>query len=117
MRMRTHDHIGPGINHLLHHGTLLCRGRGRIFLAHMEEAHRCIGFRVGLGNIRGSIIATVVLYILPEVLRGFANYRMLIYAVVLILVMLTTNNPILQGYFARIRESFGKRKDKEVQDA
>ena len=71
----------------------------------------------GLGNIRGSIIATVVLYILPEVLRGFANYRMLIYAVVLILVMLTTNNPILQGYFARIRESFGKRKDKEVQDA
>ena len=71
----------------------------------------------GLGSIRGSIIATVVLYILPEVLRGFANYRMLIYAVVLILVMLTTNNPILQGYFARIRESFGKRKDKEVQDA
>ena len=71
----------------------------------------------GLASIRGSIIATVVLYILPEVLRGFANYRMLIYAVVLILVMLTTNNPILQGYFARIRESFGKRKDKEVQDA
>ena len=71
----------------------------------------------GLGSIRGSIIATVVLYILPEVLRGFANYRMLIYAGVLILVMLTTNNPILQGYFARIRESFGKRKDKEVQDA
>ena len=71
----------------------------------------------GLGNIRGSIIATVVLYILPEVLRGFANYRMLIYAVVLILVMLTTNNPILQGYFSRFRESLGKRKDKEVQDA
>ena len=71
----------------------------------------------GLGNIRGSIIATVVLYILPEVLRGFANYRMLIYAVVLILVMLTTNNPILQGYFTRFRENLGKRKDKEVQDA
>ena len=71
----------------------------------------------GLGNIRGSIIATVVLYILPEVLRGFANYRMLIYAVVLIVVMLTTNNPILQGYFTRFRENLGKRKDKEVQDA
>ena len=71
----------------------------------------------GLGNIRGSIIATVILYILPEVLRGFANYRMLIYAVVLILVMLTTNNPILQGTFSRIRESMGKTKNKEVPNA
>ena len=71
----------------------------------------------GLGNIWGSILATVVLYILPEVLRGFASYRMLIYAVVLILVMLTTNNPILRGTFARFRESLCRRKDKEVQDA
>ena len=71
----------------------------------------------GLGNIRGSIIATVILYILPEVLRGFANYRMLIYAVVLILVMLTTNNPILQGTFSRIRERLGKNKEKEVPNA
>ena len=65
----------------------------------------------GLGNIRGSIIATVVLYILPEVLRGFANYRMLIYAIVLILVMLTTNNPILKGYFARFRERMNKNRE------
>ena len=71
----------------------------------------------GLGNIRGSIIATVVLYILPEVLRGFANYRMLIYAVVLIVVMLTTNNPILQGYFSRFRENPGKTRSKEAKDA
>ena len=71
----------------------------------------------GLGNIRGSIIATVVLYILPEVLRGFANYRMLIYAVVLILVMLATNTPILNSWLTRIRESFHKNKDKEVSDA
>ncbi len=68
----------------------------------------------GLGNIWGSIIATVVLYILPEALRGFANYRMLIYAIVLIVVMLTTNNPILKGHFAALREKFGKRGDKEV---
>ena len=33
----------------------------------------------GIGNIRGSIIATIILYALPELLRGFANYRMLIY--------------------------------------
>ena len=68
----------------------------------------------GLGNIWGSIIATVILYILPEALRGFASYRMLIYAIVLIVVMLTTNNPILKGYLANLREKLGKRGDKEV---
>ena len=71
----------------------------------------------GLGNIWGSIIATVVLYILPEALRGFANYRMLIYAVVLILVMLTTNNPIMKGYLASLREKLGKRSEKEANEA
>ena len=52
----------------------------------------------GLGNIWGSIIATVVLYVLPEALRQFSDYRMLVYAIVLILVMLATNNT---GVFAR----------------
>ncbi len=46
----------------------------------------------GLGNIGGSIIATIVLYILPEALRGFAAYRMFIYAILLIVIMLVTNN-------------------------
>ena len=42
----------------------------------------------GLGSITGSIIAAVVLTILPEALRDFADYRMLIYALILIVVML-----------------------------
>ncbi|HIZ81754.1 MAG TPA: branched-chain amino acid ABC transporter permease [Candidatus Mediterraneibacter pullistercoris] len=42
----------------------------------------------GIGNIRGSIIAAVVLTLLPELLRGLSDYRMLIYAIVLILMML-----------------------------
>jgi branched-chain amino acid transport system permease protein len=46
----------------------------------------------GLGNIWGSVVAATVLTILPEMLRGFNDYRMLIYAIVLIIVMLTTNN-------------------------
>ncbi len=46
----------------------------------------------GLGNMRGSIIAAALLTILPELLRGFADYRMLIYAIVLILVMLARNS-------------------------
>lgn len=52
----------------------------------------------GLGNIWGSIIAAAVLYILPEALRQFADYRMLVYAIVLILVMLATNNPTLKTF-------------------
>ncbi len=46
----------------------------------------------GMGNIVGSIIATSVLYILPELLREFADYRMLLYAIILIAVMLLTNS-------------------------
>lgn len=42
----------------------------------------------GIGNIRGSIIAAVVLTLLPELLRGLNDYRMLIYSIVLIAMML-----------------------------
>ncbi len=47
----------------------------------------------GLGNIRGSMIAAVVLTLLPELLRGLNNYRMLIYAIVLIVMMLFNSSP------------------------
>ena len=47
----------------------------------------------GLGNIRGSMIAAVVLTVLPEMLRGLNDYRMLIYAVVLIVMMLFNSSP------------------------
>ena len=59
----------------------------------------------GLGNMWGSIIAATVLTLLPELLREFNDYRMLIYAIVLILVMLGTNNATLRGY---IKLFFGK---------
>ena len=51
----------------------------------------------GMGSVPGSIVAAVVLQALPEAMREFADYRMLIYAVVLILVMLVTNNPRLRA--------------------
>ena len=47
----------------------------------------------GLGRIWGSLVAAAALTILPEALRQFADYRMLVYAIVLILVMLATNSP------------------------
>ncbi len=42
----------------------------------------------GMGALTGSIIAAVVLSILPEVLRAFSQYRMLIYAFLLVLMIL-----------------------------
>ena len=42
----------------------------------------------GIGSVRGSMIAAVILTMLPEMLRGLSDYRMLIYAIVLIGMML-----------------------------
>ena len=54
----------------------------------------------GIGSIRGSVIAAVLLKLLPEQLRFLQDYRMLVYAIVLILVMLATNSPILKNLLA-----------------
>jgi len=74
----------------------------------------------GMGNILGSIISATVLYVLPEALRGLADYRMILYAVVLIVVMLFTWSPkfkmMIQVVEAWIQEKFAGvfRKKKEV---
>lgn len=46
----------------------------------------------GMGNIKGAIVAAVLLTALPEVLRGAADFRMLLYAIVLIAMMLFNNS-------------------------
>ena len=56
----------------------------------------------GLGNVLGSVISATFLTVLPEVLREFADYRMLVYAVVLILVMIFTNNPLIRSMVNRL---------------
>lgn len=70
----------------------------------------------GIGSIRGSIIASVVLTLLPELLRSLNEYRMLIYAIVLIITMIFTWSP--KGIEFRERYSPAKllhKKEKEVQ--
>lgn len=66
----------------------------------------------GLGNMWGSIIAAAFLTALPETpaMRGLADYRMLVYAVVLILVMLGTNNPAVQDF---LNTKFRRRKKRK----
>ena len=56
----------------------------------------------GIGNILGSVIAAAALTVLPEMLRDFGQYRMLVYAIVLIAVMLATNNPTFRAFFEKI---------------
>ena len=67
----------------------------------------------GLGNIRGSMISAALLYVLPELLRSFklTEYRMLIYAVILILVMLVTNSEPVREKLAKL---LPKKKRKEA---
>ncbi|MGN1146827.1 MAG: branched-chain amino acid ABC transporter permease [Lachnospiraceae bacterium] len=74
----------------------------------------------GIGNIRGSVISAVVLTLLPELLRGLNDYRMLIYAIVLIAMMLFNWAPkciewrekhSLKGILAKVKN---KKNAKEV---
>ena len=65
----------------------------------------------GMGNIPGTIIATTLLYMLPELLRQFSDYSMLIYAIVLIVVMLATNSPRMKMYKDKITAVFKRNKN------
>lgn len=70
----------------------------------------------GMKNIPGVMIATIVLYAMPELLRGFASYRMLIYAIVLILVMLATNSSGAKQFFEKISSRIKKGENTDVQN-
>lgn len=67
----------------------------------------------GIGNMRGSVIAAVVLTLLPELLRSMNDYRMLIYAVVLILMMLFTSAPSFIQYRDRLLSGVRLTKSRE----
>ncbi|MBR5421474.1 MAG: branched-chain amino acid ABC transporter permease [Lachnospiraceae bacterium] len=67
----------------------------------------------GIGSIRGSVIAAALLYALPEMLRGLgnlSNYRMLIYSVILIAVMLWNWAPAARAWRERVFKSKNKQK-------
>lgn len=67
----------------------------------------------GMGSVPGSVVSAIVLTVLPEALREVADYRMLVYAVVLILVMQATNNPAMKRFFGAACKSLTpKRKER-----
>lgn len=58
----------------------------------------------GMGNILGSVISATLLYVLPEALRSLEDYRMILYAVVLIVVMLCTWSPKVKEVLAVVTD-------------
>jgi len=58
----------------------------------------------GMGNILGSIFSATILYVLPEAMRSLEDYRMIMYAVVLILVMLFTWSPKVKEFSSVITD-------------
>ena len=67
----------------------------------------------GMGSMLGSILSASVLTILPEALRSFADYRMVIYSLVLVFMMIFRPGGLLGSYdfsLSRIIEKVMNRK-------
>lgn len=56
----------------------------------------------GMGSIKGSIIASIIIVALPDALRGAAKYRLLIYAIALITMMMLKSSPKVSAFKDRI---------------
>ena len=73
----------------------------------------------GIGSIRGSVIAAIVLVLLPEMLRSINSYRMLIYSIVLIVMMIITSNEKTKTFIsantAKFKALFKREKVKEAE--
>ena len=66
----------------------------------------------GMGSIRGSIISAIIVTVLPEVLRGMEDYRMLAYAIVLIVIMLLNASPRFAALKNKLIHKSGKKAKK-----
>lgn len=71
----------------------------------------------GIANMRGSVYAAIILTMLPEVLRFMNKYRMLVYAIVLIAMMLLNWSPKGQQFkekmAVKIKGILGKKAKEE----
>lgn len=78
----------------------------------------------GMGSMLGSVISAIVLTALPEILRSFSDYRMVVYSLALVLMMLFRPKGLMGTYDFSMGSSlekiidkirFGKKDKKEVQ--
>lgn len=70
----------------------------------------------GMGSIRGSLIASVLITILPEALRGLQDYRMLIYSILLITVMLVSSSPKFKELKFNAKRLLSEKSNKKAGD-
>lgn len=67
----------------------------------------------GLGNMYGACLSAVVLTALPETLRSFSKYRMLIYGILLVIIMLSKTKDWNESRFIGcIKERFSRKNGK-----
>lgn len=64
----------------------------------------------GMGNLWGSIVSAILLTILPEALRGFASWRMIIYSLLLIVVMVFRGSGLSEQFRARVSGALSRPK-------
>ncbi len=78
----------------------------------------------GMGSMLGSVISAIVLTALPEILRSFSDYRMVVYSLALVLMMLFRPKGLMGTYDFSMGSSLekiidkirsGKKAKKEVQ--
>lgn len=79
----------------------------------------------GMGSMLGSVVSATVLTLLPELLRGFSDYRMVAYSLVLVIVMIFKPSGMMGTYDfsmsrlleklinlpAKLKSSSGKKKE------
>ncbi len=69
----------------------------------------CVVVLGGMGSIPGVMLGALLMILLPEYLRAFSQYRMLIFGIALVLMMIFRPGGIIQ----KVRKSYQFRKDKE----
>ena len=62
----------------------------------------------GMTKMRNVMISTIILYVLPEALRSLNKWRMLIYAIVLIAMMLINNSATVLKMLEKIKSKTAK---------
>jgi branched-chain amino acid transport system permease protein len=67
----------------------------------------------GMGNIWGAALGALVLGVLPELLRGFESYRMLLFGLLMILMMIFRPQGILGSALIRRELHQGKKEPEQ----
>ena len=71
----------------------------------------------GMGSMIGSIVSAIVLTAVPELLRAFSDYRMIVYSLLLIVVMIFKPSGLFGTYdfsLTRLIEKLSFKKDKNA---